>query len=92
MANFEQNLGVSLDRRFGLRTWEPSTFNSKSPCHAPAVSGKKRCRMHGGAAGVGAPKGNQNALKQGIHTAEQRELNKQIRNLIREGKEIVEKC
>ncbi len=47
--------------------------------------------MHGGAAGAGAPKGNQNALKHGLHTAEQRELNKHIRTLIREGTEIVEK-
>jgi hypothetical protein len=28
--------------------------------------------MHGGAAGSGAPRGNQNALKSGLHTAEAR--------------------
>ncbi|WP_461330103.1 HGGxSTG domain-containing protein [Bradyrhizobium diazoefficiens] len=32
-----------------------------SPCRAPAAHGKTRCRMHGGALGSGAPKGNQNA-------------------------------
>lgn len=28
------------------------------PCRSPAVTGKQRCRMHGGAAGSGAPKNN----------------------------------
>jgi len=28
-----------------------------APCRAPKVAGKTRCRMHGGAAGSGAPKG-----------------------------------
>ena len=37
-------------------------------CRSPAVSGKKRCRMHGGAKGSGAPKANQNALKHGAYT------------------------
>jgi hypothetical protein len=29
-------------------------------CQSPAVAGKTRCRMHGGAAGSGAPKGRRN--------------------------------
>jgi hypothetical protein len=37
---------------------------------SPAVSGKKRCRMHGGATGSGAPRGNKNALKSGLYTRE----------------------
>ena len=41
-----------------------------TPCSAPAVAGKKRCRMHGGAKGSGAPKGNKNALKHGLYTKE----------------------
>ena len=40
------------------------------PCNSPAVHGKKRCRMHGGAEGSGAPKGNKNALKHGRYTKE----------------------
>ena len=39
-----------------------------TPCQAPAVAGKRRCRMHGGAKGSGAPVGNKNALKLGLHT------------------------
>jgi len=38
------------------------------PCKLPPVTGKRRCRMHGGAAGSGAPKGNKNALKSGLYT------------------------
>ncbi len=30
------------------------------PCRSPAVLGKDRCRMHGGAAGSGAPRGKRN--------------------------------
>ena len=47
---------------------------SGTPCKSPAVSGKKRCRMHGGAKGSGAPLGNQNALKHGMFTKETKEL------------------
>jgi hypothetical protein len=36
------------------------------PCRAPALAGKKRWRMHGGAPSSGAPRGNKNALKQGL--------------------------
>lgn len=52
-----------------------------SPCRAPAVSGKKRCRMHGGAAGSGAPIGNQNALKDGRYTAEALQFTAEMRVL-----------
>lgn len=41
-----------------------------SPCMAPAVKDKQRCRMHGGAAGSGAPKGNQNHFIHGRYGAE----------------------
>lgn len=61
-----------------------------TPCQAPAVAGKTRCRMHGGAVGSGAPKGNQNALKHGMYTRENLELRKHIRTLLREGKQIIE--
>lgn len=38
-------------------------------CQSPAIRGKKRCRLHGGAKGSGAPKGNKNALKHGEYSA-----------------------
>lgn len=43
---------------------------SGKPCQSPRVQGRKRCRMHGGADGSGAPKGNRNALRHGRYTAE----------------------
>jgi hypothetical protein len=39
-------------------------------CRSPAVRGKKRCRMHGGAPGSGAPRANQNARRRGLFTRE----------------------
>ena len=62
-----------------------------TPCQAPALSGKARCRMHGCAAGSGAPKGNQNALKHGLYTKEALALRKHVRQLLRHGKELIEK-
>jgi len=39
-------------------------------CRSPAVRGKKRCRMHGGAPGSGPPRGNRNARKHALFTKE----------------------
>ncbi|MFY9772001.1 MAG: HGGxSTG domain-containing protein [Xanthobacteraceae bacterium] len=67
--------------RCGART------RSGKPYRAPAVKGKKRCRMHGGAPGSGAPRGNQNALKHGRYTrediAQRRKRRPQIREIRR---------
>ena len=60
-------------------------------CRAPAVNGKKRCRMHGGAEGSGAPKGNRNALKHGLYTREAIRDRRALRQLIRDSKTFVEK-
>lgn len=48
-------------------------------CVNHPVSGKRRCRMHGGALGSGAQRGNQNALKHGRFTKEQIELRRAAR-------------
>jgi hypothetical protein len=61
-----------------------------SPCRAPAVAGKKRCRMHGGAAGSGAPFGNKNAFKTGLYTQEAIAQRKAIRALLRQARETLE--
>ena len=57
---------LAMDRapRCGART------RSGTPCRSPAVRGKRRCRMHDGAAGSGAPIGNKNALRHGHYTVE----------------------
>jgi len=62
---------------------------SGKPCQSPAVSGKKRCRMHGGAPGSGAPQGNQNALKHGLYTREAMAERRQIRDLIRQSNKLL---
>jgi glucans biosynthesis protein len=60
-------------------------------CRSPAISGKKRCRMHGGAHGSGAPKGNQNALKNGNYTREALQTRAFLRQQIREAKKLLKK-
>ena len=55
-----------------------------APCRAPAVNNKRRCRMHGGANGSGAPIGSQNALKHGFNTKEIKQLKKVIQLLFKE--------
>ena len=43
-------------------------------CRQRPLAGKRRCRMHGGAPGSGAPFGNRNARKHGGYTREVKEL------------------
>jgi uncharacterized protein YjcR len=52
------------------------------PCRSPSVRGKRRCRMHGGAKGSGAKKGNQNALKHGVTTREIKRFRQSVKQLI----------
>jgi hypothetical protein len=80
----KRNTGPMLaSPRCGART------RSGMPCRSPAVAGKKRCRMHGGAKGSGAPQGNKNALKHGVYTREALERRAQMRALIREARELL---
>ena len=58
-------------------------------CRAPAVAEKRRCRMHGGAKGSGAPKGNRNALKHGGFTREALAELAELRALIAEFKKVI---
>ena len=70
--------------RCGART------RSGKPCRSPAVRGKRRCRMHGGAPGSGAPLGNRNALRHGRYTAKAIAARQAIRALLRESRELVQ--
>jgi uncharacterized protein YjcR len=58
---------------------------------SPAVKGKNRCRMHGGAPGSGAPKGNKNALKHGNYTEEAITERRRVRELIKLSRELLNK-
>ena len=58
----DSRYGFMLSPRCGART------RRGTHCLSPAVRDKRRCRMHGGAQGSGAPKGSQNAFKHGHST------------------------
>jgi uncharacterized protein YjcR len=75
--------GMITSPRCGAKT------RSGRPCMSPAVAGKRRCRMHGGAAGSGAPQGNQNALKSGRFTRQAIEERKQLRALISDSQKLL---
>lgn len=84
MANHSRNIGPMQDApRCGART------RSGMPCQSPAVSGKRRCRMHGGK-GSGAPKGNRNALRRGLYTKAMLAREARIRDLCRRLRESIE--
>jgi hypothetical protein len=60
--------------RCGART------RAGTPCQSPAISGKARCRMHGGKKS-GAPRGNRNAVRHGVFTEEAIEREVRVREL-----------
>jgi hypothetical protein len=47
------------------------------------VSGKARCRMHGGTDGIGAPPGNRNAFRHGRYSAEAIAKRREVAALLR---------
>lgn len=60
----------------------PGTCGARTlsgPCLSTPYMGRHRCRLHGGAPGSGAPKGNQNALTHGITTRESLQERRAIR-------------
>jgi len=61
------------------------------PCRSPAVRGKRRCRMHGGARGSGAPIGNKNAFRHGLYSGEAIALRRIVSELIRTARDTVAK-
>lgn len=70
---------VSHRGRCGART------RSGELCKSAPVTGRRRCRMHGGAAGSGAPTGPRNGnFRHGRYTKEVEATRRWIRNIIRE--------
>ena len=59
-------------------------------CRSAAVHGKKRCRMHGGARGSGAPTANQNAHKHGLFTRDAIAERRRIRALLSEARRFLQ--
>lgn len=58
-------------------------------CQSPAVRGKSRCRIHGGAKGSGGQKGNQNALKHRKYSAEYLAQRKYRKELFRDARALL---
>ena len=52
--------------------------------------GRKRCRMHGGAQGSGAPRANRNARKHGLFTRDAIAERRQIQALLGEARKLLE--
>jgi uncharacterized protein YjcR len=83
-SNHPRNTKLMLSSpRCGAKT------RSGKPCKSPAVSGKRRCRMHGGAFGSGAPQGNKNALKHGLYTGKAIKEREQLRDLLQQSRQLV---
>ena len=59
-------------------------------CRAPAVRGKRRCRMHGGPVKSGAPRGNRNARKHGRFTGDAIAERKQIQAVLGEARKLLQ--
>lgn len=85
MSDHARNTGPMLvSLRCGAKT------RSGGACRSPAVHGNKRCRMHGGAQGSGAPSANQNARKHGLFTRDAIAERKQIQALLGEARKLLE--
>ena len=85
MSDHARKTGPMLaSRRCGAKT------RCGGACRSPAVHGKKRCRMHGGAQGSGAPRANQNARKRGLFTGDAIAERRQIQALLGEARKLLE--
>jgi hypothetical protein len=85
LSDHARNTGPMLaSRRCGAKT------RSGGACRSPAMQGRKRCRLHGGAPGSGAPNANQNARKHGLFTRGALAERRQIQVLLGEARRLLE--
>ena len=85
MSDHLRNTGAMLaSPRCGAR------IGCGGSCRSPAVRGNKRCRMHGGAPGSGAPRRNRNARKHGLFTRDAIAERRQIQALLGEARKLLE--
>jgi hypothetical protein len=85
MSDHKGNTGPMLaSPRCGAQT------RSGGACRSPAVHGRKRCRMHGGAAGSGAPRANRNARKHGMFTRDALAERRQIQVLLGKARRLLD--
>jgi glucans biosynthesis protein len=70
--------GLRLAPRCGARR------RNGAPCQKPKMRGRRRCRLHGGAQGSGAPRGERNGnYRGGHHTKEAIDERRAIAELLR---------
>ena len=60
------------------------------PCRKYPIRRRQRCRLHGGAKGTGAPRGNRNSVTHGRTTAAELSARRAITRLIRESKKTLD--
>ncbi len=77
------------DPRDPARTRQAARCGAKrrsgTPCRSPAVTGRKRCRMHGGAPGSGGPKGLRTGnYRRGRYTAQAVATRTWVRQCVRD--------
>ena len=85
MSDHARNTGPMLaSPRCGAR------IRSGGSCRSPTVRGKRRYRMHGGAPGSGAPRGNQNARQHGLFTRDAIAERKQIQALLGDARKLLQ--
>jgi hypothetical protein len=82
MARPRNTAAMHTSRRCG------ATTRIGHACMSPAVGGMKRCRMHGGAPGSGAPLGNRNAFKHGHYTQAAVDVRRWVRDLARQARQL----
>ena len=58
-------------------------------CRAPAVGGRARCRMHGGARGSGGQPGNRNAWRHGLYDRAAKAENRRHQALLRSARALL---
>lgn len=85
MSRVRNTRAMLASPRCGART------RNGHPCRAPAAHGRRRCRMHGGAVGSGAPAGNRNAQTHGLTTADAIAERQTIRSLLDDAYGVLEK-
>jgi glucans biosynthesis protein len=68
-GRIQKGFGAAF-RELGVKCGAKRRDGSGGFCGRTAARGKRRCKLHGGAKGIGAPKGNTNALIHGQTTTE----------------------
>ena len=91
----------AANRRNAAKSTGPKTAQGKQVARTSALKhglraepvvipkDERRCRMHGGAEGSGAPKGNKKALKNGFDTREALEERRRLRKLMADARKML---